>query len=134
MVSRAEGTAQFKHLFTPLRVGSFTVRNRIVSTAHGTGMAVNGLPSEGHLRYWGTKARGGIGLIITSADNIHPSSGTGPTAVHLWRDEIIEPFRPIADHIHEHGARIVAQLNHSGRNTYGMVPVEPMWSASPIKS
>jgi 2,4-dienoyl-CoA reductase-like NADH-dependent reductase (Old Yellow Enzyme family)/thioredoxin reductase len=97
-------------------------------------MAANGLPSEQHLAYWGAKARGGIGLIITEADNVHPSSGTGPTMIQLWRDEIIEPFRRIANHIHEHGARIVAQLNHSGRNTYGMAPVEPMWSASPIKS
>ncbi len=134
MVGQTEAGAQFKQLFTPLRVGSFTARNRIVSTAHGTGMTANGLPSEQHLAYWGAKARGGIGLIITEVDNVHPSSGTGPTMIQLWRDEIIEPFGRIADHIHEHGARIVAQLNHSGRNTYGMAPVEPMWSASPIKS
>ena len=37
MATQAEAAAQFKHLFTPLRIGSFTVCNRIVSTAHGTG-------------------------------------------------------------------------------------------------
>jgi len=33
---------QFEHLFTPLRNGSFTVRNRILSTAHLTSYAGDG--------------------------------------------------------------------------------------------
>src|SRR3990172_7168934 len=118
MVSRAEGTAQFKHLFTPLRVGSFTVRNRIVSTAHGTGMARDGLPTEEHLNYWASKAKGGIGLIITEGDPVHPSDASWPGHIQLWRDEVIEPFRRIAEAVHRYGACIVGQLGHMG--SYGL--------------
>jgi 2,4-dienoyl-CoA reductase-like NADH-dependent reductase (Old Yellow Enzyme family)/thioredoxin reductase len=132
MAANVETAAQFKHLFTPLRIGSFTVPNRIVSTAHGTSMAENGLPSQRMQDYWVSKAKGGIGLIITEADNVHPSAGMGPWSIHLWRDEIIEPFRRIADAVHEHGTRIVAQLNHSGRHTYGQSPFSPIWSASGV--
>src|SRR3989304_877244 len=93
MARQVEAAAQFKHLFAPLPVGSFTVRNRIVSTAHTSGHGRNGLPSQGHLDYWGSKAKGGISLIITEADPVHPSAGMSPGNIHLWKDEIIEPFR-----------------------------------------
>jgi len=134
MATQAEAAAQFKHLFTPLRVGSFTVRNRIVSTAHGTSFALGGLPSPRHLDYWTSKAKGGIGLIITGSLPVHPSAGRSPVSIQLWRDEIIEPFRRIVDAIHEHGARIVAQINHAGRASYGFPNLEPLWAASSTPS
>ncbi len=132
MANQAGATAQFKHLFTPLRVGSFTVRNRIVSTAHGTGMADGGLPSQRHLDYWASKAEGGIGLIITEGDPVHPSDAAWPGCIHLWKDEIIEPFRRIADAVHRHGGRIVGQMSHMG--SYGLVggAEQPTWSASQV--
>ena len=134
MATQTEAAAQFKHLFTPLRVGSFTVRNRIVSTAHGTGYGIGGLPTQRHLDYWASKAKGGIGLIVTGASVVHPSAGRSPAAIQLWRDECIEPFRRIADAIHQHDARIVVQINHAGRANYGAPTLDPVWSASPIVS
>jgi len=118
MATQAEAAAQFKHLFTPLRVGSFTVRNRIACTAVGTG------------NYAISRAKGGIGLIITGSLPVHPSSGSGPNAV--WSDDCIEPFRKVTEAVHQYGGRYVGQLNHSGRNTYGQTPLEPVWSASAV--
>jgi len=109
---------QFAHLFTPLRIGSFTVRNRILSTAHLTSYAENGLPTDRHLRYWAAKAKGGIGLIVTEGSPVHPSSPNVLHFIDLWRDECVEPFRRIADAVHAHGARLVAQLNHQGGFAY----------------
>ena len=58
---------QFSHLFTPIKIGSFTVRNRIVSTPHHPGLTdPDGLPGEREIAYWVGKARGGIGLIETA--------------------------------------------------------------------
>jgi len=82
---------QFKHLFTPLKIGSFTVRNRILSTAHLTGFAEGGLPSERHLNYWASKAKGGIGLIITEDQAVHPTAATDPFVIHAYKDECIDP-------------------------------------------
>ena len=36
-----------RHLFTPLQIGTTTVRNRIVSTAHATGIGVRGAAAAG---------------------------------------------------------------------------------------
>lgn len=130
----AEASVQFRHLFTPLKIGSFTVRNRILSTAHATGYAQDGLPSERHLHYWASKARGGIGLIITEVQPVHPSAGTSPNLIHAWRDDCIAPFRRIVEAVHGHGARIVAQLWHPGRATSSAYDGRPAWSASAIAS
>ena len=134
MVTKAQPTVQFKHLFTPLRIGTFTVRNRILSMAHATGYAENGLPSERHLNYWASKAKGGIGLIVTEVQPVHPSAATSPNLIHTWKDDCIEPFRRIVDAVHEHGARIVAQLWHPGRATSSALDGRPAWSASPVAS
>jgi mycofactocin system FadH/OYE family oxidoreductase 2 len=125
--------AQFQHLFTPLKIGSFTVRNRIVSTAHLTGFAEYGLPSERHLNYWVSKAKGGIGLIVTEDQAVHPSAATDRFVIHAYRDECIGPFRRIADAVHEHGTKIVAQLWHPGSIFYGVREGSlPLWSCSAL--
>jgi mycofactocin system FadH/OYE family oxidoreductase 2 len=125
--------AQFKHLFTPLKIGTFTVRNRILSTAHLTAFADGGLPSERHLNYWVSKAKGGIGLIITEDQAVHPTAATDPFVIHTYRDACIEPFKRIVSAVHEHGAKIVAQLWHPGSLFYGAREGSlPLWSCSAV--
>lgn len=102
-------------LFSPLRIGGMEVRNRLLSTAHLTNYAQDGLPSAQHLAYWAEKAKGGIGLIITEGSLVHPSSRTPETRfIEFWREEVVAALRPVAAAVHEHGGRIVAQLNHMG--------------------
>jgi len=133
MTTTEQSAAQFKYLFTPLKIGSFTVRNRIVSTAHLTGFAENGLPSERHLNYWVSKAKGGIGLIVTEDQAVHPSAATDPFVIQAYRDECIDPFRHITGAVHEHGAKIVAQLWHPGSIFYGAREGSlPLWSCSAL--
>jgi mycofactocin system FadH/OYE family oxidoreductase 2 len=125
--------SQFKHLFTPLKIGSFTVRNRILSTAHLSNFAVQGLPSERHLNYWISKAKGGIGLMITEDQAVHPSGGSEPYIIQAYRDDCIKPFQRITAAVHEHGAKMVAQLWHPGsaffpHRTEGL----PLWATGPI--
>jgi mycofactocin system FadH/OYE family oxidoreductase 2 len=133
MTTTEQSAAQFKYLFTPLKIGSFTVRNRIVSTAHLTGFAEDGLPSERHLNYWVSKAKGGIGLIVTEDQAVHPSAATDPFVIQAYRDECIDPFRRITGAVHEHGAKIVAQLWHPGSIFYGAREGSlPLWSCSAL--
>ena len=107
-------TPQLKHLFTPLKIGAFTVKNRIVSTGHLSNFAVAGLPSERHFNYWVTKARGGVGLIVTEDQAVHPSGGSESFVIQAYREECVEPFRRITSAVHEHGTKMVAQLFHPG--------------------
>ena len=126
---------QFKHLFTPLKIGAFTVKNRIVSTGHLSNFAVQGLPSERHFNYWVNKARGGVGLIVTEDQAVHPSGGSEPFVIQAYRDECVEPFQRITSAVHEHGAKMVAQLFHPASNWF---PTReeglPLWSAGPVSA
>jgi hypothetical protein len=68
-------THEFRHLFTPLRVGGLTLKNRIVSTAHAEAMAEGGKPGPRLSAYHEAKARGGAALtIIGGSTSVHPSS------------------------------------------------------------
>ena len=51
--------SRFPRLFTPLRVGSITLRNRIISSGHDTVMAVDGLVTERLIAYQVARAAGG---------------------------------------------------------------------------
>jgi len=126
-------TTQFANLFTPLTIGTFTVRNRILSTAHFTGYAQEGVPSERHLNYWASKAKGGIGLIITELQPVHPSAGVLPMMILTYEDACIEPFRRVTAAVHEHGAKIVAQLWHPGSSMRSQIlGGRQPWAPSPI--
>ena len=110
-------THEWRHLFTPIRVGSLTLRNRIYSSGHAEAMAEGGRPTARLRRYHEAKARGGCALtVFGGSTSVHPSS---PAAA--WRqianhdDSIIPHYRELADAIHAHGCLLFTQLTHLGR-------------------
>jgi len=107
----------FSPLFEPLTVGPVELRNRIVMTGHGTGMAHDRLPSEQHTAYYRDRARGGVGLIGMAFPQIHPTSQNVPGEVRAYDPRVVPGLQRIAKAVHEHGARIVMQLGHTGRQS-----------------
>jgi 2,4-dienoyl-CoA reductase-like NADH-dependent reductase (Old Yellow Enzyme family) len=59
--------------FEPIGLGSVEVRNRIVMTDHGTGLAEDHLPSERYVAHHRERAMGGAGLIGMAFPRIHPT-------------------------------------------------------------
>ncbi|MSO65990.1 MAG: FAD-dependent oxidoreductase [Alphaproteobacteria bacterium] len=102
-------------LFSPLRVGQLTLRNRIVSTAHSTGLSDTNAVGDRLIAYYEARARGGVGLIITGSTSVHPTSTSRlMAALANWDDSVIAPYHRMAGAVHAHGALILAQLNHAG--------------------
>src|SRR3989304_6278838 len=102
--------SEFPLLFSPLKIGSFTVRNRIMSTPHHTLCTdPDGLPGPREIAYWVAKARGGIGLIGSHVHGIHSSTGNT-----FAQPAAVQKFRAATEAIHEHGAKFVGQLWHPG--------------------
>ena len=105
----------FPRLFSPLTLRGVTLRNRIVSTAHGTYMASGGLANDRIGAYHEARARGGAGLIICEAASVHDTAiGAGRYAA-AHTDACIEPYRRVVDRIRAHGAAVFGQLYHPGR-------------------
>ncbi|MFD4294214.1 mycofactocin system FadH/OYE family oxidoreductase 2 [Rhodococcus sp. NPDC058532] len=122
----------FPRLLAPLTLGPRTVRNRLVFTAHLTNAAVDGLPTGQHADYYAARARGGAGLIITEEQCVHPTDWPYEKVIHGHRPEVIAGYRRITDAVHEHGAVILAQLNHNGGQGSGMYSGLPLLAPSPV--
>jgi mycofactocin system FadH/OYE family oxidoreductase 2 len=104
----------FDHLFRPFELGRVALRNRVVFGPHVTMFgSADCRPTRRDRFYYEERARGGVGLIVTGSQFVHPTSehsrtidGSTREGALLWRDTIAA--------VHEHGARIFAQFTHHG--------------------
>src|SRR5512134_390617 len=103
---------QFKFLFSPLKIGRVVVPNRISFSAHLTNYAEDCLPSDRHVHYFATRARGGAGLIVTEEQSVHPTDRAYEKLIEAFRPEAILGYKKITRAVHEYDTRIFAQLNH----------------------
>ncbi len=138
MAYPSAATHRFKYLFFPLKVGSVLIPNRIVSTAHLTLLAEDNMLGERLAYYYAEKAKGGVGLIITEEQMVHPTStgGFSKNVCYAYREEVIPRFRLVADMVHQHGAIVLAQLCHVGMHTDSGLYDDPrqVWAPSALPS
>jgi mycofactocin system FadH/OYE family oxidoreductase 2 len=125
-------SGQFKYLFSPLKIGKVTVPNRISFSAHLTNFAEDCLPSERHVYYLATRARGGTGLIITEEQSVHPTDRAYEKLVEAFRPEVVPGYKKITRAVHEYETKIFAQLNHNGQQCSGALSRLPVWAPSPV--
>ncbi|MGH3630201.1 MAG: mycofactocin system FadH/OYE family oxidoreductase 2, partial [Sciscionella sp.] len=126
------GGGRYPTLFSPLRVGSVVLRNRIVFSAHLTNYAEDGLPTEQHAAYYAARAAGGAGLIITEEHSTHPTDWPYEKLIHGFHPEVIDGYRRIVDAVHAYDVPILAQLNHNGGQASSMYSRLPVWAPSAV--
>lgn len=136
--NKNSGENTYPHLFSPLRIGNITVRNRLMQTAHAKGFhSGSGLTNNRDIYYQAERAKGGIGLIVTGARHTHPAS-TGPnrSLARGNRKEIIERDAEMVRAVHEFGGRIIAQIIHFGPQgrSGALDDYREMWGPSTMKS
>lgn len=102
-------------LFEPLEIGSRTSRNRIVRAATTTNLSEDNGVSDRLIAHYAGIARGGTGVIVTEALRIHPSVLHGPFGIAAFRDSAIPGLARFAESVHDEGALLIGQVNHSGR-------------------
>jgi len=122
----------YPHVFTPLKIGATTVRNRIFVPAHTTNYGENNLPSDRHLAYHRARAAGGAGLNIFEAIRVHRSSLGRQQGVNGYDPACIPRFARIADAVRAEGGKLFGQVIHLGRHIDGNYARTPAWSASDI--
>jgi len=126
----------FPGLFAPFAIRHMQIRNRIVATGLGWNWA--GLDDYANIplpllaTFWGRRAAGGLGLIISEPQSVHPTSTPTPRIIENTSDRIIEPYRAVTTAVHEHGARILAHLNHNGLLGGTGLHSLPLWAPSAV--
>lgn len=112
-----------KMLFTPMKIGSCEIKNRIVMAPMLMGFGkFDGKPTEKMMDYYEERAKGGAGLIITEITRINDKTGAAAFAqLSVSSDKQIDPLREMVDRIHKHGAKLFVQLHHPGRQNVGLL-------------
>ncbi|KAF7341116.1 Artemisinic aldehyde Delta(11(13)) reductase [Mycena venus] len=109
-------------LFTPLKLGSTTIPNRIGMSALTRSRSSATVPNEIMLKYYVQRAKGGAGLIVTEGVLITRQGTEWPQAPGLWEKAQIDGWKKITDAVHEAGSKIYAQLWHVGRVAHPNAP------------
>lgn len=116
----------FPNLFSPAKIGTLTLKNRILKAPQSSGMSnMDGTVSERLVRYYRNQAAGGAGCIVVEyayVDDI----GAKSAHCHLGisSNEHIPGLAWLAENIREMGAAPAIQIEHCGRQKFlGTQPI-----------
>lgn len=102
-------------LFSPLTIRGVTFRNRIVMSPMCQYVADEGLASDWHLVHLGSRAVGGVALVMVEATAVTRDGRITPGDMGIWGEQHLEPLARIARFVHSQGAVAGIQLAHAGR-------------------
>ena len=119
----------YPHLFQPLDLGHVVLPNRVLMGSMHTGLEEVG-DFERVAEFYATRARGGVGLMVTGGMAPNREGGVLPGAAGLFSEKDIANHRVVTERVHDAGGRIAMQILHAGRYAYSPECVAP----SPVKS
>lgn len=110
---------RFDILFTPVKIGSKTIRNRFYQVPHCNGAGTN---SPGmNMAHRGIKAEGGWGAVNTEQCSIHPEcDDTLRITARIWDQGDMRNLSAMVDHVHSHGSLAGCELFYGGPHAPGL--------------
>lgn len=130
MTTQTQHSSATADLFTPLTIGSMTLRNRVVMAPLTRNRAGAGnVPTDMNVEYY--RQRASAGLIITEATQISPQGVGYPLTPGIHSQEQVTGWKKVVEAIHKKGGKIFLQLWHVGRISHpslqpnGELPVAP---------
>jgi 2,4-dienoyl-CoA reductase-like NADH-dependent reductase (Old Yellow Enzyme family) len=107
-------------LFTPFRINSLEIHNRIVMAPMTRRFSPGGIPGDDVAAYYRRRAEGGVGLIITEGTFIdHPSAGDATDVPKAYGDRAMSGWNKVVREVKAANGRIMAQLWHIGTMSMG---------------
>ncbi|NUY79933.1 FAD-dependent monooxygenase [Flavobacterium sp. MAH-1] len=102
--------------FTGFDLRGMHLKNRIAMSAMSQYSAENGLVSDWHLVHYGSRATGGVGLIITEITSVSEEGRITLGDAGIYNEEQTLAWKKIVDFIHRNSkSKIGIQLGHCGR-------------------
>ncbi|MEH2109226.1 NADH:flavin oxidoreductase/NADH oxidase [Nostoc sp.] len=109
-------------LFSPLKIRDLILPNRVAMSPMCQYSAENGIANDWHFVHLGSRAAGGVGLIMVEATAVTSIGRITPGDLGLWDDAQIEPLARIVRFVRQQGAVMGIQLAHAGRKASSNVP------------
>ena len=102
-------------MFTPYRMRSVTLKNRVVVSPMAQYMANEGHVGDYHLVHLGARAMGGAGLVMVEMTSPSREGRITHGCPGLWNDDQAASFKRITDWVHtQSNAKIGLQIGHAG--------------------
>lgn len=112
-------------LFSPLRVGSVSLRNRIVVAPMCQYSADEGRATDWHLIHLGNLSLSGAALLMVEATAVVPEGRITPDDLGLWSDETEDALARVIRSVRRYSDMPLGiQLAHAGRKASTKVPWE----------
>ena len=109
----ATKSERYPMLFSPIKVGTQTVKNRLWMPPVSTNLAIDhGHVSDALIEHYTNRAKGGVGLIVTEVVTVEPTYVYLPGDMCMADDSFVPGWEKLAAGIHEYGAKILPQLFH----------------------
>jgi anthraniloyl-CoA monooxygenase len=103
-------------MFTPFKLRSMELINRVVVSAMCQYSSEDGLAHDWHLVHLGTRAIGGAALVFTEMTDISRDGRISPGCAGMYKPEHADAWKRIVDFVHKNSrAKIGLQLAHAGR-------------------
>jgi 2,4-dienoyl-CoA reductase-like NADH-dependent reductase (Old Yellow Enzyme family) len=124
-------------IFERTTLAGMKLENRLVRSATWEGLAdAAGRVTPALLRIHEDLADGGVGLIISSYMYVQKVGQQSSGQIGVDRNDLIPGLESLADAVHTHGGKIVAQIVHCGgqsdrRRNGNQVPIAPSAVESP---
>lgn len=112
------------NLFSPLEIRGVTLRNRVAMSPMCQYSSEEGLANDWHLVHLGSRAAGGVSLVMVEATAVTRDGRISPGDMGIWDDRHIEPLARIARFVQSQGAVAGIQLAHAGRKASCAAPWE----------
>ncbi|AOJ36366.1 alkene reductase [Burkholderia metallica] len=104
-------------LFTPARVGRYTLQNRLVMAPMTRSRAAfDGTPGQWAAEYYAQRAS--LGLIVTEGTQPSDDGQGYLTTPGIYTDAHVAGWKTISDAVHARGSRLFIQLMHVGRMSH----------------
>jgi len=111
-------------MFTPYRVRSVLLKNRVIVSPMAQYSAVDGTVGDFHLTHLGARALGGAALVMAEMTCPSADARITPGCPGLYAPEHTVAWRRIVDFVHANSdAKIGVQLGHAGAKG----STRPMW-------
>lgn len=121
-------------LFSPLKLGNFTLTNRITVAPMCQYSAIDGTMTDWHIAHLGSMALSGASMLVIEATGVVPEGRITPQCTGLWNDANEAALARVVKFVRSVSPIVLGiQLGHAGRKASSARPWEGRGALAPGK-
>lgn len=124
--------SRYPTLLTPLDLGFTQLRNRVLMGSMHTGLEEEKGGFDKLAAFYGERARGGVGLIVTGGIAPNLRGRLVPHGSQLSFPWQVAKHKKVTSAVHQEGGKIALQVLHAGRYAYHPFSLAPSALKAPI--